>query len=280
MRPIQLLPLCWLASIALLGAHDFWLAASVWHAAPGTRITVTANVGERFPVPTSYTDPARVESVELLGPAGRVRLQPAFQRDGSSLVVPVDLPATPATYVVLLTIKPRFIEIPPADFTTYLTHEGLERVIAERARRGESAKPGRERYSRYAKLLVRAGDGPADHVTRPLGLPAELVPLGDPTRLRPGDTLAVRLLVHGQPVRDALVGAIDAGSKGAPDDWPLKDRTGRDGVVRFHLESPGPWLIRSVHMVRREGETGPEAVDWESFWASLTFDTDPSVRPR
>jgi uncharacterized GH25 family protein len=272
MRTLGLVATALFAAAASLAAHDFWLAAAPWHAAPGSRITVTANVGDRFPIPTSYTDPARVASVSLVGPNGATRVEPAFRREGQSLAATVELPSAPATYLVVMVITPRFIEIPPNDFATYLSHEGLERVIAERARRGESARPGRERYSRYAKLLVRAGDGPSGHVTAPLGLPAELVPLADPTRLRRGETLAVRLLADGHPVADALVGAVDAGSSGAPDDWPLKARTDRDGVVRLRLDAPGPWLVRSVHMVRRDGESGSEAVDWESFWASLAFD--------
>ncbi len=261
-----------LAATAAVAAHDFWLAASRWHAEPGASVTVTANVGERFPVPTAYTDPSRIEAIELVGPSRRGRLSPLFRREGDSLALTLDLPKAAATYMVVMVVKPRFIEIPAPDFTTYLTHEGLDWVIAERQRRGESGAPGRERYARYAKLLVRAGDGPGEHVTRPLGLPAELVPLTDPTRLRRGDVLAVRLLADGQPVRGALVGAIDAGSTGAPDDWPLRARTDAEGLVRFRLEAPGPWLVRSVHMVRREGESGPEAADWASFWASLAFD--------
>lgn len=272
MRTSRLVAVLVPATAVAVGAHDFWLAASDWHATPGAAVTVTANVGDRFPVPTSYTDPSRVESLELVGPAGRTRLSPSFRREGNSLAVTVALPAAAGSYLVVMTVTPRFIEIPPTDFAAYLSHEGLERVVAERDRRGESAKPGRERYSRYAKLVVRAGDGPSDHVTRPVGLPAELVPLADPTRLRRGDTLAVRLLAGGEPVADALVGAVDAGSTGAPDDWPVKARTDRDGVARLRLDAPGPWLVRSVHMVRREGESGPQAVDWESFWASLAFD--------
>lgn len=71
------------------------------------------------------------------------------------------LPKTPGTYLVVMTIKPRFIEIKAPDFATYLTHEGLERIVAERAKAGETERAGRERYSRYAKAVVRTGDGPA-----------------------------------------------------------------------------------------------------------------------
>ncbi len=272
MRKPLVIVLLILVCAASLVAHDFWLASSSWQAAPGSTVTLTANVGDRFPVAGSYTDPARVDSVTLLGPGGRVAVQPDFRRERDSLAADLHLPPAPGTYLAVMVIKPRFIEIAPRDFTTYLTHEGLERVVSERERLGESGKPGRERYSRYAKLVIRAGDGPADHVTNPAGLKAELVPLVDPTTLRRGDTLAVRLLADGRPVSGALVGAIDAGSKGAPDDWPLKGRSDADGVVRFVLNAPGPWLVRSVHMVRRGGESGPQAADWESSWTSLVFD--------
>ena len=264
--------LLFLICAAPLVAHDFWLAASSWHATPGSTVTLTANVGDRFPVAGSYTDPDRVDSVTLLGPGGRLAVQPDFRRERDSLATDLHLPPTPGTYVALMVIKPRYIEIAPRDFTAYLRHEGLEHLVSERERLGEPGNPGRERYSRYAKILIRAGDGPADHVTNPAGLKAELVPLVDPTTLRRGGILAVRLLANDRPVSGALVGAINAGSHGAADDWPLKGRTDAEGVVRFQLDEPGPWLVRSVHMVRRGGESGPQAVDWESFWASLAFD--------
>jgi uncharacterized GH25 family protein len=254
-----------------LGAHDFWLAVSDWHVAPGSRVTVTANVGDRFPNPTSFTAPERVESLRLIGPAGETDVTPRFRREGDSLAADVRLPSTPGTYVIAMTIKPRFIEIKPPEFAKYLQHEGLEAVISERANRGETDRPGRERYSRYAKVVVMAGNRDAGHVIRPLGLTAELVPLSDPTSLRVGDTLVVRLLAQGQPVAGALLGGIYAASKGAPDDWPLKGRTDANGEVRFGLTHGGPWLFRSVHMVRAS-DPGSPAADWASYWASLAFE--------
>lgn len=268
------LSLAFVLASATLAAHDFWLASAPWGAAPGATIGITANVGDRFPGANSFTQSARVESLTLVGPEGATPIVGPFRREKDSLAADAKLPARAATYMAVMIIKPQFIEIEAADFASYLTHEGLERVIEERERRGESAKAGRERYSRYAKVVIRAGDGPGDHVTRPVGLKAELVPASDPARLRVGDTLVVRLLAEGRPVGGALVGAIDAGSTGAPDDWPLKGRTDGRGEVSFKLDRPGPWLIRSVHMVRRGGETSPEVVDWESFWASLTFHID------
>lgn len=236
---------------------------------------MTANVGERFPMGDSYTAPERVASLTLVGPSGSAPMTQAFRREGAALATDVALPGTAGAYLAVMTIKPKRIEIPAAHFAEYLGHEGLDHVIAERTRLKEQQRPGRERYSRYAKLVLQAGDGPSDHLTRPVGLAAEIVPVSDITRVRPGGSVTVRLLVDGQPVSGALVGAIDEGFRGKADEWPLKARTDAQGQVTFALARSGRWLIRSVHMARRSGEIGPEAVDWESYWASLAFDVAP-----
>jgi uncharacterized GH25 family protein len=255
---------------ATVGAHDFWLSSPEWRVRPGATVTILANVGERFPHPTSLTAADRVESLRLVGPAGDQDLS-GFRPQGQSLAAEATLPAQPATYMAVMVIKPRVIAIEPSDFHTYLSHEGLDAILRERERRGESETPGRERYARYAKLLIRAGGGSSAHIVEPLGLPVEIVPAVDPTRLRPGATLDVRLLAHGQPVAGALIGAVYASSTGKPDDWPVKVRTDRQGRARLVLKASGPWLIRSVHMTRSE-ESGAE---WASNWASLAFDLAP-----
>ena len=61
-----------------------------------------------------------------------------------------------------------------------LREEGLESVIEARRLAGEADAEGRERYARYAKVVLRTGAGAANHVTRPVGLKSELVPFGRP----------------------------------------------------------------------------------------------------
>lgn len=265
-RPCLVLA-CALIASATVAAHDFWLSSTQWSASPGTKLTILANVGDRFPKPTSLTAADRVESLKLLGP-GEARDISGFRQEGRSLAADVTLPATAATYIALMVIKPRVIEIKPSDFHSYLRHEGLDAVIGERDRRGEADKPGRELYARYGKLLIRAGDGLASHVITPLGLPAELVPAVDLTTLRPGGSLDVRLLANGRPVPGALIGAVYASSTGKPDEWPVRARTDPQGRATLILNAPGPWLIRSVHMVRNDDSRA----DWASHWASLAFD--------
>ena len=123
-------------------------------------------------------------------------------------------------------------------------------------------------------MLIHAGDGPSDHVTRAIGLPAELVPDTDLTQAKVGDTIGVRLLADGKPVAGAQV-SLTAAAPGPIASRVSRVRTDREGRARLTIAKSGPFLLTAVHMVRREGETGEQAADWESYWCSLTFDVMP-----
>ena len=156
-------------------------------------------------------------------------------------------------------------ELPAARFEAYLREEGLEYVIALRGHQGESQRPGRELFSRCAKALVQVGGSGGVGYDRRLGFMLELVPERSPYGLLPGDTLAVRLLFRDRPLKDAQVAAVHASAPTSP----LLLRTDTDGRVHLPLAREGMWLVKSVHMVPAAGES---PADWESFWASLTFE--------
>jgi len=49
----------------------------------------------------------------------------------------------------------------------------------------------------------------------------------------------------------------------------LRARSDQNGRATFAIDEAGPWLVKAVHMV--PAAAGSNA-DWESFWASLTFE--------
>jgi uncharacterized GH25 family protein len=54
----------------------------------------------------------------------------------------------------------------------------------------------------------------------------------------------------------------------------LSARSDKDGRVRFRLPRAGMWMVKAVHMIAAQ----PDAqADWQSFWASLTFDLPGST---
>ena len=264
--------LCALLTASAAFAHDFWLATSRWHVAPGATVIVTANVGDDiYPRSENATAPDRVDSLRLVGPATTV-LTPAYRTIDKSLAADVTLPKAPATYLVAMVVKGRFLSMEGPKFIDYLKDEGLGHLVEEVNRRGEGTRKSRERYWREAKVLIHAGDGPSDQVTRPVpGMAAELVPDTDFTRAKVGDTIGVRLLSEGKPVAGAQVN-LTAGAPGPIKNRVVRGRTDADGRVRLTISKRGPYLLTSVHMVRREGETGEQAADWESYWCSVTFD--------
>ena len=269
---------CALASLiaSAVFAHDFWLATSRWHVPPGATVVITANVGDDiYPRSENATAPERVESLRLIGPTMTV-LTPQYRVIDKSLTADVTLPPVPATYLAAMVVKGRFLSMEGKAFIDSLTEEGLDRLVEEVTRRGEGEKKSRERYWREAKVLIRAGDGASEHVTQPVvGMAAQLVPDTDLTRAKLGDSIGVRLLAEGKPVDGAQV-SLTAAAPGPITSRVTHARTDADGRARLTVAKQGPYLITSVHMVRREGETGEQAADWESYWCSLTFDVAPS----
>lgn len=244
-----------------LSAHDFWLSSPSM--SPAATWTVTAQVGEHFPTPETGPTPDRVDLWRVLGATGEVPVTRTFRHEKTMLSGDVTLPA-PGAYLGVMTIVARTIEMKGDEFTKYLQEEGLTGIIAARKAAGETDTPAKERYARYAKIVVRNGAGPADHLTRPAGLKAEFVPASDPTRVRPGEALTLQLLVGGKPVADATVRAV--GSAGTP----VQGRTDGNGRVTLRLDRPGAWLVKTVHMSRLPAGSSE---DWESFWVTLALHT-------
>ena len=122
----------------------------------------------------------------------------------------------------------------------------------------------KEIYSRCAKSLLSVGPS-GDGFDRVLGLELELVPEKNPYALKPGESLPVRLLHRGKPLAGALVVAI---SKASPEDR-IAIRSDGGGRAELRLDRPGLWMVKAVHMIPAPAGS---AADWESLWASLTFE--------
>lgn len=252
-----------LAAAPLL-AHDFWIEPTTFHPEVGSMVGLSLRVGQGFrgdPVPLMPDRIVKFVTVSAAGaettaagipgrdPAGRARVtEPGFVISGYRS-------------------SPSNLELPADKFEAYLKDEGLEKVIAIRARRGDSEKPSKEIYSRCAKALLDAGGAGTAGFDRVLGLRLELIPEASPKKLPPnaGGSIPVRLLYEGKPLAEALVVAMNRDEPGKR----LSARTDKAGRVVLALPRGGVWLVKAVHMVPAPAESG---ADWESLWASLTFE--------
>jgi len=248
-----------------LRAHDFWIEPSTFHPAPGVTVAVGLHVGQDFvgdPVPRSSRlidyfvvrqggNDQPIVGLENIDPAGW------FRADGQSTAV--------IAYRSLAT----FVELPAAEFEEYLRQEGLERIIDIRAERGDRAEPGREHFYRFAKAVL-AGERSSAAATQPIGLAYEIVPDDDPTI--GSAPFRGRVLHRGEPLAGALVVAISRSDPSVR----LATRSDGHGAFAFVLPRAGVWLVKSVHLV--EASMFSRA-DWDSLWASLTFELPEAQAP-
>jgi uncharacterized GH25 family protein len=249
------------AASASLRAHDFWIEPTGFMADLGRVVGVKLRVGEEFhgaPVPRSE---ALIGDFIVVDAAGRRQV---VGREGSD---PAGLlrVTTPGLAVIGYRSLPSPVTLPADKFTQYLKEEGLESVIDARARSKTSQRDGREIFSRAAKSLVRSGAMTPGAGDRALGFPIELVAERNPYQMRVGGALPVRLTFKNAPLAGALVVAFNQRSPY----HRLRARSDQNGRATFAIDEAGPWLVKAVHMV--PAAAGSNA-DWESFWASLTFE--------
>jgi uncharacterized GH25 family protein len=163
--------------------------------------------------------------------------------------------------------EPAFIELEAKKFESYLAQEGLEKISALRAKRGEQDKNGTESYTRCLKALLAVGPATEQDTDHVLGFPLELIADTNPYQQTPGTPLPIRLLFEGQALEGALVEAKSLHSTEAV----LTARTDAKGHVSFRFPSSGAWMLNAVHMVEAKPKHKNTQADWQSYWASLTF---------
>lgn len=249
------------AAVAPIAAHDFWIAPSAYRPKLGALVGIRLLVGQDMigdPVPR---DPEAIERfVVVAGPTDK----PVPGRDGADPagVLRVD---GPGLMVVGYESVPRPVELTPDTFDQYLGEEGLDEIKSLLAARPLKGKVAREIFSRCAKTLLLSGDGSEQDRDRALGLTFEIVAEQNPYRSSPGRDLPFLLTYEGKPRSNALVIALNQRDPSQR----LSARSDTRGRVVFKLPIGGVWLVKAVHMI--PAETGSNA-DWESFWASMTFE--------
>ncbi len=243
-------------------AHEFWIEPSSFRPEKDSLIKVNLYVGEPFQgevvlrnerLITDFSvnnlkEKQRVLGVEGQAPAGFSRFK------------------SPGVHIFSYVSQRSLNQLNAERFEEYLKEDGLEGISVLRVQKGESHLPGREFFSRCAKSIVEVpGKKKRQGYNRRLGLTLELVPEKDPFSLKAGDPFPVKIFYKNHPRENILIRCVNQQN---PDHIQLA-RSDKNGRAVFQLNHPGVWLVAGVHMVRLKNE--PDA-DWESFWASLTFE--------
>jgi hypothetical protein len=251
-----------------LSAHDLFFRPDGFRLAPGSSVVVKVLNGT-FSRSENAITRDRIAELSLVGPSGRQALDLASWTEQEPMSTVSVAIGSAGTHVLGAAIKPRPLSLPAAEFNAYLKEEGIDHILELRRSKGQMQTPSQESYSKYLKALLQSGGEASGEYAAVLGHEAEIVPLGNPYALKPGDTLAVRCLVKGRPLAGYTVFA--GGRKPGGDVRLPQQRltTDADGVARVRLTAPGSWYVKFVHM-----EPSGEAA-YESRWATISFAVEP-----
>jgi hypothetical protein len=260
-RCVPALLLCGFLSQAA-AAHECWLELSDYRPVVGSLVSASIRVGQRFRGDSMPYLQHWTKRLSVTGPDGERPAQ-ADMGDDPAARFRINVSGSH----VLAWESERFTaEIPTPRFEAYVEEAGLEHVVAGWLRERPDLEVVREKYYRYPKALLASGL-PGTEAMHPLGMRLELVPLSDPYAQRAGSTVPFRVLFDGQPLAGARVIAF---TRDKPEN-AARVRTGKDGVAAMTFKQPGLWLVNVVWLLPAD-EAG---FDWQSLWASLTFQLDP-----
>jgi len=245
-------------------AHDYWLEPASFFPPVGESVNVHLHVGDHFKSEAERPFQKKpTVKFQLISAKETLDLAAAGQEDKKPVAQVTA--KTAGNYLIALERGPQTIKLAADKFNAYLKEEGLEAILEMRRKAGEDKAEGRERYSRYIKSLLQAGEQRDDTYKQVVGQRLEIVPQANPYKLKAGDELTVQVLFEGKPLKGAKLFAFQR----AEDKISTQTFTTSDaGQAAIKLDKPGVWLVRLVHMRRC---TGDAEVDWESFWAAYTF---------
>ncbi len=262
---IAIVPCLVVGGASLLYAHDLFLKLDSYFLAPDTSVRITVLNGT-FTRSEAALVADRITDISMAGTDGITQLDvTGWSVKGDSSFLRFET-GDPGTYVVGVATRARNLDLEADAFNAYLEGDGITDVLAARRRDGKLGKAATERYSKHVKAVFQVGASRSNAFDTPLGYPAEIVPLQNPYSLSVGSELTVRCLVDGRPVANQAV--IAGGVHQGTTIEERMVRTDQYGVARIILDSPGKWYVKFVNMV----EVTEDDVDYESKWATLTFE--------
>jgi uncharacterized GH25 family protein len=184
-----------------------------------------------------------------------------FEGEQNQLKVPL---FNEGTYVVYAQLKRPKNAYSPSEFLRYAEAYGQDETLYYLDPKRNMGLSLIENLTQYVKVFVQAGSTRDSTYKTVLGSSMELIPERNPTQLKVGDTMKVKVMVYGEPklgVRVKVWNRVSGRST-------LQNiYTQRDGCIEFKISSKGVWVIDSLFT---EPSHQPE-IDFETQHSTLVF---------
>ncbi len=258
---------------AQVSAHDFWLQPSEYWITPDALTPMTLQVGHGPFRQRSPIAPRRITRFQAIAPLGAVIDMHEQLTLGQAAEDGEFRFTAPGAYVLVLQTDDRAqTHLPSIRFNDYLKVEGLTPALEQRARLNQMDRDGSERYSRCAKSIVQIGPadaGPQGRVSKPVGLPLEIVPEANPYGVRRPAHLPIRVLYENRPLAGAMVKLTNLNDDATPFEVHLTDQ---DGRANFNMPASCACLL---NVIWTKPLPSSDEADFETVFSSLSFGFPP-----
>jgi uncharacterized GH25 family protein len=240
-------------------AHDTWIVCDPAVVPSGRTLSVRMTSGEKFPAFESAPEAERVAQAEWRMGDKRGAITD-FKKEGKSLLASGRV-TTDGIAVVAVEFAPKQIELTPEKVSEYL-EEIAAPTSVRRAYEQDGASAGwHETFTKHTKTYVRIGSGgDASGALGPVGFAIDFLPDSDPTALKVGDSLAMKVIRGGNELESSPIFVV-CGATGEA----VMPRTNKAGMVLVKITSPGWWLVRATELRRKSAGV------WESDFTTMTF---------
>lgn len=264
-------------------AHNLWLNPGNQHPQVGETVEIGIGWGHQFRADrTDQEVKDNVEDVSAVDPEGNT-----VKLEKESLALYKLKVEKEGVYLVTARIKPGFFSMTP-EGRKWGNKKEVEKVTKCTA------------FDISAKTIIVAGNGDKN-LSEPAGQPLEVIPLANPETLKKGDSLPIKVLLHGKPlpglaVKATYAGCEDSGAVGSHDEkqaghykgeqkseggspdkghkpedkhYPVETTTGDDGQATLKLDKSGYWIVFLSH---RMPYTDAETCDESMYNTAFTFE--------
>ena len=248
-----------------VSAHEFWLEPLSFEVEEDSNIQAHIKVGQMMDGDTYAFYPNNFERFDITVGENTSSLKARFAQSPA-----VDQPTKESgLHILTYQSKPSKLRYEKREkFESFLKNEGIEWVLKEHERRGLPELDFTELYKRFAKSLVKVGDGAGQD--RAMGLPIEWVVETNPYTTKYLEAVTAQLLYLGKPFAGSHVVVF---TKLGDEVTRQTLTTDEDGRVNIPVGKGGVFLVNAVHMIDPvDQQTGVIKAAWMSLWASTTYE--------
>jgi uncharacterized GH25 family protein len=240
-------------------AHDSWIMCDPAVVTSGRVLSVRMTSGEKFPTFETAPDAERVAKAEWRMGAKRGTIA-EFKKEEKALTASGRV-SDDGVAVIAVEFHPREIDLDADKVSDYLEEIAAPASVRKAWEEDGAAAGWHETFAKHAKTYVRIGSGgDASGALGAVGFNIDFLPDSDPTALKVGDSLAMKVIRGGNELESSPIFVV-CGATGEA----VMPRTNKAGMMRVKITSPGWWLVRTTQLRHKSAGV------WESDFTTMTF---------